>query len=152
MHNVIFQVSATPIEKEDMLNESTIANWQYENFADYVGNVERTEEQFKKFDRFPNLFKHDGDTLIYQGEGNIRQLWLDDIKQKYSALNKFSLIEDMTTYKLSLAIDEPFTSNRFLINNWDDNILQSGEFLKFVISELKKGDKLYIGGILDFHY
>ena len=128
-------------------------------YADHIGWAVEDEEErhecIKRLaDRLGDLFTLDGDVLVYKGKDAMHKFlqdWTDAIKSKTEELEA-----DNVLCKLSNIIDcaktsHKFIHQRFYIDEWND---WAGAFRDLVdyLGELKEGDRIYIGSIIDYHY
>lgn len=153
MHNDIYQVSTKPITADNFINEDYFDYNDWSDFADYLDDrYEEDETLDVAYSNFPlmGIFERDGDCLTYLGEGDIRKRWMDFINDKM--VNEETVTDSMQRFSLRAFIEQPFTHDRFCIEDWAMCPQTSGDFLTYVLKKLKKGDKLYLGGVVDFHY
>ena len=151
MHNNIFQLSASPINADEFINEDSFEPGEIDDFADYV--QEPKGDLSKVYDEFPflgTIFTRDGDKLIYKGCGDVFRTWHKAVCQEVGKLSVEGLKDHMKTWIVKKLLDEPFTCDRFYLNEYDYH-MDSSEFLQYCAKNLKKGDVLYLGGVLDFH-
>lgn len=153
MHNDIYQLSTKPISGSDFISADYFEESVWEPFADYLDDRYEEDESYDDaYMTFPlmGIFEREGDCLTYLGEGNIRREWMDEVRAEM--VDENSIDSDINRFKLCRSIEHPFTYDRFCIEDWCMDPQTSGEFLTYVLKKLKKGDKLYLGGVVDFHY
>ena len=151
MHNNIFQLSASPINADEFINEDSFEPGEIDDFADYV--QEPKGDLSKAYDEFPflgTMFARKDDKLIYKGCGDVFRTWHKAVCQEVGKLSVEGLKDHMKTWIVKKLLDEPFTCDRFYLNEYDYH-MDSSEFLQYCAKNLKKGDVLYLGGVLDFH-
>lgn len=152
MHNNIYQLSASPIDAGEFINEDSFAPSEIDDFADYV--QEPDCDLSKSYNEFPflgTMFTRDGDKLIYKGCGDVFRAWHKAVCQEVGKLSEEGLKDDMNTWRMKKLLDEPFTRDRFYLNEYCYH-MDSSEFLQYCAKNLKEGDVLYLGGVLDFHW
>ena len=152
MHNSIFQLSASPIKADDFISESSFEPSEIDYFADYVSEYEGDLSEV--YDNFPflvigTMFTRDGNKLIYQGCNDVFRAWHKGVCQAMEKLSEEGLKDGMNTWRMGRLLNEPFTSDRFYLGGY---CLDSAEFLQYCANNLKEGDTLYLGGVLDFHW
>lgn len=151
MHNNIFQLSALPIDADKFITEDSFEPNEIDDFADYV--QEPKSDLFKAYDEFPflgTMFTRDGHKLIYKGCGDVFRTWHKAVCQEVDKLSEEGLKDHMKTWIVKKLLDEPFTCDRFYLNEYDYH-MDSSEFLQYCANNLKEGDVLYLGGVLYFH-
>ena len=149
MHNNIFQLSASPINADDFIAESSFDPSEIDDFADYV--QEPDGDLSKAYDEFPflgTMFTRDGDKLICKGCDDVFRTWHKAVCQEVGKLSEEGLKDGMNTWRVKQLLTVPFTRARFYLEKY---CLDSADFLQYCANNLKEGDTLYLGGVLDFH-
>ena len=152
MHNNIFQLSASPINADDFIAESSFDPSEIDDFADYV--QEPDGDLSKAYDEFPflgTMFTRDGDKLICKGCDDVFRTWHKAVCQEVGKLSEEGLKDGMNTWRVKQLLTEPFTRDRFYLEEYGYSV-DSAEFLQHCAKKLKEGDVLYLGGVLDFHW
>jgi hypothetical protein len=153
MHNNIFQLSTSPIDADEFITESTFEFSEIDDFADYVREPDC--DLSKAYDEFPFLgamFTRDGDKLICKGCNEVFQAWHKAVCKETDKLSEEWLKDGMNTWRVGTLLKEPFTRDRFYLNEYCSYPMDSSEFLQYCANNLKEGDTLYLGGVLDFHW
>ena len=154
MHNSIFQLSTSPIDADQFITENTFEPCEIDDFADYV--QEPSGDLSKAYDEFPFLtlgamFTREGDKLIYRGCSDIFRTWHKAVCKEMEKLSEEGLKDGMNTWRMGTLLNEPFTRDRFYLNEYGYH-MDSSDFLQYCANNLKEGDVLYLGGVLDFHW
>ena len=152
MHNNIFQLSASPINADDFITESSFEPSEIDDFADYV--QEPDGDLSKVYDEFPflgTMFTRDGDKLICKGCDDVFRTWHKAVCQEVGKLSEEGLKDGMNTWRVKQLLTVPFTRARFYLEE-QGYPMDSSEFLQYCAKNLKEGDTLYLGGVLDFHW
>lgn len=152
MHNSIFQLSASPIDADEFITEDSFEPSEISDFADYVQELDG--DLSKAYDEFPFLgamFTRDGDKLVFKGCGDTLDVWRTAIRQEMEKLCDGGSEHMDDTYGAVQILTEPFTHDRFYLEEQGYPI-DSSEFLQYCANNLKEGDTLYLGGVLDFHW
>ena len=152
MHNNIFQLSVSPINADDFIAESSFDPSEIDDFAGYVSEYEGDlSEVYDKFPFLGTMFTRDGDKLICKGCRDILSVWRTAIRREMEKLCDGGPEHMEDTYDAVRILTEPFTHDRFYMGD-GYYPLNSSEFLQYCAHNLKEGDTLYLGGVLDFHY
>lgn len=152
MHNYIFQLSVSPINADEFITESSFEPSEIDDFADYL--QEPHCDLSEAYDEFPfrgTMFTRDGDKLIHKGCNEVFRTWHKALCQEMGKLSEEGLKDGMNTWRVKNLLDEPFTRDRFYLNEYGYP-MDSSEFLQYCANNLKEGDTLYLGGVLDFHW
>lgn len=152
MHNNIFQLSASPINADEFITDNSFELSEIDDFADYV--QEPDGDISKSYDEFPfleTMFTREDDKLIYKGCGEVFRTWHKAVCQEIGKLSEEGLKDSMNTWRVKQLITEPFTRDKFYLNEHGYN-MDSSEFLQYCAKRFKEGDTLYLGGVLDFHW
>ena len=151
MHSFVFQISTEPIEVDKLVEADDI---QMDiNLADYVddfhGNrIEAIESLVKATD---GMLQHVGNgQLIYQGG---YQKYMENVVSKFKDLASTVNVDSFfNNYKILEVLKNPMNV-KFLFASEDSNFwLEQSDVLMTVISNLKEGDSIFIGNVLDYHY
>lgn len=152
MHNYIYQLSASPINADEFITESSFEPSEIDDFADYV--QEPDCDLSKAYGEFPflgTMFTRDGDKLICKGCDDIFRTWHKAVCQEVGKLSEEGLKDGMNTWRVKQLLTVPFTRTRFYLEE-QGYPMDSSEFLQYCAKNLKEGDVLYLGGVLDFHW
>lgn len=102
-----------------------------------------------------SLVDNENDTLIYNGGADEwKENWVKQIRQKALAITPQNVTDWIgEAYSLEKELVNPLeVGSRFVTDTFPStDAQQSGDFMKMICS-LKPGAKLYIGGVLDFHW
>lgn len=148
MHNNIYQLSKKPLDADDFIHD-----YQFEDsdipFADGIEDWDE-DELDKAYATFPlmGIFERHEDCLTYLGEGDIRKRWVEYASE--DKIDEQNIANSTLRFRYTQRIEQPFTLDRFCIE--DDAPITSGDFLSYVLRNLKKGDKLYLGEVVNFHW
>lgn len=153
MHNNIYQLSTRQLNADEFITEVTFDPVQISDFADYVREVDcDLSEAYDEFPFIPYMFDRNDDMLIYKGCEDILRKWHKEVCDKVAKLSEEGLKDGMNTFRLRRVLQTPFTEDRFVITDYDSCPEPSSDFLQYCAKELKIGDVLYLGGVLDFHW
>lgn len=159
MHAWIFQLSDTPIK--EAINEDTLYQGEGTDY-DYCAAIssEECKEAIKTLvkgilpsDMFGQI---DHETLEYfGGMDEWKQQWAHRIQRKASQISSKNVMEFVgATYKLEQIIQNPLdTDSHFYLcgDSCQSFAEKSAELMRW-IDTLEEGSKIYIGGIIDFHF
>lgn len=163
MHSKIYQVSNSPLNGErsyfndDYLNEYD----QYAIGADYFSTLDRDEckRWLSDYPLYPTLFSRDTtqifengcDVFIYNGNAPaVLDAWareLTDLIAKFTSDKN----DSRALYHIKRKCEYLYGDHdRFY---WDNTceLLDSVSFCQ-LLTNMKEGDKIYVGGIIDFHW
>lgn len=160
MHSCIFQISTKPIGEDERKNP----DYYYDEhpFADYIGNElkgsDREEAIGYLADTLKDVFTPSGrDCLAYRGEEALKkflQAWADDIKAKAAELTADNILSEQRLYMIRSVTQETHkrTSKRVHIEEWNGWAGPMEDLIEFVAHEMKEGDKIYVGSVIDYHF
>lgn len=157
MHSKIFQISVKPID-EDCYSEPCDFYDCSADFADYIGEEvaddERADQISYLAETFKDLFDREGDALVYNGKMKaFQKQWAAEIARTAKALTAETVLDWHRRCQLRSVLKKThlYTSYRFKIEEWTSYPDTPAELVSYVASKMKKGDKLYIGAIIDYH-
>lgn len=161
-HSKIFQIASKPIY-EDEYNCPADFYENSDDFADYIGEEVSDEEERKECidhlaDTIDDVFTHEGDgVFVYKGEEALRkfkQAWLAEIQHLTDNLNEDNLLKNQNQYRLSAATEQTHLHSyyRIMIEAWNGCAAPIADLFEFTESQMKAGDHIYVGAVIDYHY
>ena len=161
MHAKVFQISKTRVDKENALNEYTLAQGDG-SLYDYCSEIS-DETRMEMIDCLVNQLLPEGmfvlvapDEIVYQGGSNEwKKEWVKNIHEKAMEITTENVLDWIgPSYRLEQELKNPLhTYSHFYLSedNYQCYAEQSAELMEMVCS-LSVGDHLYIGGVIDFHF
>lgn len=161
-HGKIYQISNKPIDKENYASPMDY----YDNsgdFADYIGDRYNDEDRKEAIgylaDLLKDVFEHKGGgEFRYKGKEameKFKQAWADELRRKVRLLTPENLFKDQNLYLICATCKETHlrSSYRVDIADWAEGVAYPfGELFEYAASRLKKGDRIYVGAVVDYHY
>ena len=159
MHGIIYQISDSPIDRDDYIGVDTVSEGDMADF-DYL--YDTTEEERRK--QIQYLVEHtlpkgmftidtDDETLVYQGGfAEWRKSYLDLIRTRTEAINEENIMEWIgPAYQLQKAIVNPLDSVDYYVTESDSyGTAERSRDLMLMVGRLEAGAKLYIGEVLGY--
>ena len=161
MHSKIFQITENRVERDNFLDEDTLELGDG-SFCDYCGNITQ-EDRREMIDCLVNhvlpmgMFQLAGDDeMVYMGGADSwKGKWVDAIHDKAQLVNTENVLDWIgAAYQLEKELENPLhTDFRFYLSeeNTQSYAEPSRELMKMVCA-LEKGARLYIGGVIDYHF
>lgn len=160
MHSTIYQISTEPIAERDLLRVDNIVTGEMASIS-YI--CENTEDG-RNFD-IKRLVEHilpkgmftlsDDNTITYNGGFNMwRKSHFDKIKALSAQLKPANVMKyNGPIGELKKAIVNPLGTAALFVTDFygGAGTAECSADLMDMVSELKKGDKLYLGAILGYH-
>ena len=162
MHSNIYQISKSPITEEDYSDSQTY--WDNSSdFADYIGEAYEGKERDEKIENFAGIIEDvfaykGGGEFVYKGKEAMRkfkQTWIDELQYKVSALTPDNLFKVQNLFHIGQLTEKThlYVGSRVDIAEWCGGCAYPfGELFEWADSQLKKGDRFYIGAVIDYHY
>ena len=160
MHATIFQLSKTPILKDEYFDSDSFNLEDYGRYnIDYIDNMDKEDRQ-KEIKEMGEMFPLKIFEVIdkkrirfHDHLGELKEMWVKALKECAEKIDATSLFgEDSPEYSITdlrnLMVN-PFTFNLFTMD--DEKLYSSADFLNNVLYNLKNGDILYVGNVLDYH-
>lgn len=161
MHSKIFQIGKKPIDKDEYDSPSDF----YDNssdFADYIGDPVGDEDRDEYVGYLAHalrgVFKPAGrDCLVYLGENALRtflQEWADKIKCMANELTADNILKNLRLYNIRATTNDTHRREDFRIHieEWNGWAGPFGDIIEWAACQLKEGDKIYVGAIIDYHF
>ena len=162
MHSNIYQISNKPIDKEDYQSPETY----YDNsgdFSDYIGDEITGEDRKDALGYLADLLKDvfrqvRPGIYAYKGEEAMqafKQAWADELRRMAGLLTPDNLFKDQNLYKIRKVTEETHLGTRYRVDiaDWAEGVAYPfGELFEYAASQLKQGDRIYVGAIIDYHY
>lgn len=153
MHGRIFEIREQRMPKEEWLNETDLYD-EDTSFADYYRDSEDREDDLEwlKSALPSSMFKMEGDEIEIISDGKeIMEKFIDRIKAEANELSYESVVKGVQKYKLGLALKGALHSDFMFYTDTAGYCHDSTEFLTDCINYCQ-GKKLYVCGILDYHF
>ena len=162
MHSNIYQISSSPISEENYRNPDTYCDNSCD-FADYIGEVYVGKEREDKISGFadivqdvfcmvePGVFAYKGKTAMRK----FKQQWLEELQRKTASLTTGNMFSGLNLFCVAQLTERTHldVSSRVDISEWTGEVAcPLGELFEWADSQLKKGDRFYIGAVIDYHY
>ena len=161
MHAKVYQITKRRVDKENYLNENTLTQGDSSDY-DYCSEISE-EERAESIDTLVNQILPKGmftligsDELVFMGGTPewIHQ-WVETIHKKSEEVNVMNVTHWIgAAYQLQKVINNPLeTDSHFYLS--EDTTQTYGEpsaELMRMVCRLKIGERLYIGGIIDYHF
>lgn len=162
MHNKIFQISSKPISKDDYTEPETYYE-NSNNFADYIGDEVKDEKEREDCVGYlahalRGVFTAVGrDHLVYLGKDALHsflQEWANDIKSQASDLTADNILTNQRLYNIRATTNDTHRriSYRVDIEEWNGHAGPFEDIIEWAAYKLEKGDSIYIGAIIDYHF
>lgn len=160
MHSTIFQLSISPIEREDYLRLDNVEAGEMVSVGYlYEGTPESTANDILHLVEYvlpKGMFTFNADnSLTYNGGINKwRRYYLDLILTKAKAITPQNIMEYIgPKYQLEKAIFNPLgTEMLFVTESYQGGgVAERSAELMRMVSGLQKGDKIYIGAVYGYH-
>lgn len=162
MHSNIYQISSRPISEDEYAGPSCYEE-NSGDFADYIGDAYEGEERENKIKNFAGVIEDvfaykGGDEFVYKGKEAMRkfkQAWIDELLHKAAALTPDNLFKEQNLFRIGQLTEKTHldASSRVDIAEWcGDCAYPLGELFEWADSQLNKGDRIYIGAVIDYHY
>ena len=161
MHSTIFQITTQRISKDCFLNENTLPQGDNSEF-DYCREISEDERKTAINNLIETILPKgmftllNNDTIIYKGgAAEWYAKWVNRIQEKANKITPENITDWIgASYQLEEELKNPLgVGTRFYTeeHSFASYADQSGDFMR-IICGFKDGTKLYIGGIIDYHY
>ncbi len=159
MHAWIYQISDSPIE--ETLNEDTLYQGDGTDY-DYCSAIseegrKNAMETLKDYILPLGMFRQIDDAMFeYQGGiDEWKAQWVKRIQERAAELNVENVLQFVGhTYKLERELKNPQNtcSQFYLSSETDQTYAEELVELMRWIEDLEVGSKIYVGGIIDYHF
>ena len=160
-HSKIYQLATKPISKDDYVSPENFYE-NHEPWADYIGEKVKDEDRDEYIGYLANLledvftYKGDGE-FAYKGADAMRKFltaWADELRRMAGLLTPDNVLKDLNLWKVRHCCTDTHkdTSKRFYIREWNGWAGPFADVIEWAANQLKKGDRIYVGAIIDFHY
>lgn len=160
MHGTIYQISTEPIAERDLLHIDNIIAGEMAS----ISYVNENNEEGRQFD-IKCLIEHilpkgmftlsAENTLTYNGGFNMwKKTHFDNIKSISAQLTPANVMKwNGPIGQIKKAVVNPLGTNALFVTDFygGGGTAECSADLMDMVSELKRGDKLYLGAILGYH-
>lgn len=162
MHSNIYQISSRPISEDEYASPSRYYD-NSDDFADYIGDAYEAEEREDGIENFAGIIKDvfaykGGGEFVYKGKEAMRkfkQQWIGELQSKVAALTPDNLFKVQNLFSIKQLTENTHldVSSRVDIAEWCGGCAYPlGELFEWADSQLKKGDRIYVGAVIDYHW
>ena len=161
MHAMVYQLFTEKMEKENWLDEDTLLQGDG-SYYDWCSEISEDERKAAIIELATcilpaGMFRLiDSETLEYLGGMNEwKKSWVANIHRKALGVNENNVMKLVgETYLLEKEIKNPLhtDSHFYLEGEGYQTFAEPSAELMRLVDEMKVGDRLYIGGIIDFHF
>jgi len=158
MHSKIFQITKEKLSKEEYITENTFYDHLPEG-ADYVQNLSKEEAEACLSwvdEMLKGIFTRKGRELTFIGVETFIGEWVEKIKESANALTVENMKDSLTLFRHKMLCERTHKDVWFLVYQGADGEEYADFFADFIwylhATEVKKGTKFYIGGIVDYHF
>lgn len=155
MHSKIYQIAEQPIDPENYITESDF----YENssdFADYVADMDEEDQEECIADLasgwLEGIFEVNGRELTVLDSTDFLNEWAKEMRELTEELTMENVMDNL--YKIRSFTERTHRDihSRFVLDGWSAPLPET--FADFVLyaRNFEPGKKLYVGGVVDFHW
>lgn len=161
MHSTVYQITKERVIEGNFLNEDTLTQGTDGNI-DYCSDIDATDRKWR-IDNLVNTILPKGmftqmenDTIRYNGGIEAwKAEWVKRIQEKANLVTPANVTEWIgATYHLKTELENPFGTGSLFYTDEEgveSCANESGDFMA-IVNELKEGEHLYIGGVIDYYY
>ena len=157
MHANIYQITERELPRSEFIDEYTFHD-RLPDGADYTRTIPECEEEpYMGWleGALKGVFERDGRELTFVGVEPFLEEWVAKIKESADGLFT-EFFDSITLYQHKCLCERTHRNIASLIYSGERRQGRTENFGDFIQSlsyrNFKPGDKLYIGGIVDFHY
>lgn len=153
-----YEISKEPIEEDDYLTEDSCYDYLDKYNFDYCKDAD-CDDRLSDIEHFPAIFPKGMFTKV--GENSFRyngglEKWKVSYCIKLKALaadlSTEGVLKDTTLYRIKSLIENPLGDYMFYFGESFPSLYRGDSVMRLLISNLKVGDIIYIGGVVYFHY
>lgn len=160
-HYHVFQISTKPLDKDDYITPDDYEEECYNDWRDYMDDKLTPEEQMEAIEEndpvFSRFFERKGRVLIFKGCEEFIKDW---IKEAQEMAAKLTPTDDLSFWDLKKICQQTHlrTWDRYAWTDWVNSYPSAydpdafGDFILTLFKNVKPGAKLYIGGVVSFHF
>lgn len=153
MHGRIFEIREERLPREEWMNETHLYD-EDTSFADYYIDSEDREGdlQWLKQTLPPSMFRMDGDEIEIISDGkDVIEKWIERMKKEVDKLDYESVVKFSETHRIKYMMKGMLHEDFMFRTDYADYCHDSTAFVKDCINNYQ-GKKLYVCGIIDFHF
>lgn len=153
MHGRIFEIREERLPREEWMNETYLYD-EDTSFADFYNDSEDREEDLKWLkDTLPSsMFKMEGDEIEIISDGKeVVEKFIERLKNAAGELSYDSVVGSQSIHRLKYKLKGALHEDFMFRTDYADYCHNSTEFLKDCIN-IYQGKKLYVCGIIDYHF
>lgn len=161
MHSYIYQITTEKQEKDCFITPYTVNdNPDHFDYTDELDSEKEIDSAIKNLANIlpKTMFECNGREITYKGyDPKVIEEWQESMKEAIDccspkAFNATKFSPSMYLYRIKTAVYELIDSSSLFVTDDSLSTIKNTEFILDCISLLSPGDKLYVGGVLDYHF
>lgn len=153
MHGRIFEIREERLPREEWMNETHLYD-EDTSFADCYNDSEDREDdlQWLKEALPSSMFRMEGDEIEIISDGKeVVEKWIERMKKEVNKLDYESVVKSSETYRIKYMMKGMLHEDFMFRTDYADYCHNSTDFVMDCINNYQ-GKKLYVCGILDYHF
>ena len=154
MHGRLFEIREERIPQDEWVNEFSFCDEDTSSWCDWMCDSADREDDLKWLKKVlpTSIFKVDGDEIEIISDGReFVEKWIEDVRELVNRLDYESFTGYASTWAIERTLQNMIGSDFMFRTSYADYAHGSTEFIKYCINS-GKGTKLYVCGIIDYHY
>lgn len=162
MHSLIFQVATRPINREQFVNQDNITEGEMA-YLDYASSLNATDRKVaikrlaeKLLPSGMFTLNPDGESMTYKGGyTEWSKEYAEGINDRAKAITPTNTMKATgPVWQLQKYIINPLATDCLFINAFyeGEGTAERSRTLMKIVSDMQIGQKLYIGGVYDYHF
>ena len=158
-HGKIYQLATKPIRKDNYVEPDDFYD-NHDAYADWIGDEVEGEERKDAIGYLADSLKDvltpvGRNTFVYKGMGDYLKGWVDAIREKAQAITVDNVLCHSQRAALRDIVNgtQKDSTDRFVIEEYSGKFAEPmADLMAFLNYQMKPGDMLHVGAVIDFHY
>lgn len=154
MHGRIFELREQILPKDEWITQYSFCEHDDRSWYDYMRESDDREEdlQWLKNVLPPSIFRVSGEVVEIISDGReFVEAWIEELKKEVNALSYDEFKPWDPLYRIQSRMKNMLRADFMFVTDYEDYPHDPTTFIRHCINQYK-GKKLYICGIVDYHY
>lgn len=154
MHGRIYEIRTQRLNNELWMNETDLYDEVDGSWCDYVADSDDRKDDLEwlKSALPKSIFKVEGDVVEVISDGReFVDEWIDDLKKEVNALSYDKFTDLMDVCHIKMKMNNMIGFDMMFKTDYSDYPHNPTSFIKDCINQYQ-GKKLYVCGIVDYHF
>ena len=154
MHGRLFEIREKRLDRDEWITEGSFYNEETGSWCDWMMVSESREEDLEwlKSALPASIFKVEGDEIEIISDGKeFVEEWIEELKKKVNSLTYEKAMSFSGLYQIKSSLSNMLHNDFMFYSDYNENAHNPTGFIQDCLCHYQ-GKKLYVCGIIDYHF